>query len=99
MTFNETKRFIVDAAKSQAAMNAHNTVFDANRLIGRNFSDPGVQSDKHTPIPNKATPPPPPPHCPTGPIFNRGGPIGINLFRIRKVPSITSVRGDESHES
>ena len=58
MTFNETKRLIVDAAKSQAAMNAHNTVFEAKRLIGRKFSDPGVQSDKHTPIPNKATPPP-----------------------------------------
>ena len=31
MTFNETRRLIVDAAKSQAAMNAHNTVFEAKR--------------------------------------------------------------------
>merc|ERR1712207_19346 len=49
------ERLIGDAAKSQAAMNAHNTVFDAKRLIGRKFSDPGVQSDmKHWPF--KVTP-------------------------------------------
>jgi len=42
---------IGDAAKSQAAMNAHNTVFDAKRLIGRKFSDAGVQADmKHWPF-------------------------------------------------
>jgi heat shock 70kDa protein 1/2/6/8 len=42
---------IGDAAKSQAAMNAHNSVFDAKRLIGRKFSDPEVQSDmKHWPF-------------------------------------------------
>merc|ERR1712207_25906 len=49
------ERLIGDAAKSQAAMNAHNTVFDAKRSIGRKFSDPGVQSDmKHWPL--KVTP-------------------------------------------
>merc|ERR1712226_812468 len=47
----ETERLIGDAAKSQAAMNANDTVFDAKRLIGRKFSDPGVQSDmKHWPF-------------------------------------------------
>jgi len=51
VAFNETERLIGDAAKSQAAMNATNTVFDAKRLIGRAFTDPGVQSDmKHWPF-------------------------------------------------
>merc|ERR1712038_675493 len=51
VAFTETERLIGDAAKSQAAMNASNTVFDAKRLIGRKFSDPGVQSDmKHWPF-------------------------------------------------
>merc|ERR1712137_76238 len=51
VAFNETERLIGYAAKSQAAMNATNTVFDAKRLIGRKFTDPGVQSDmKHWPF-------------------------------------------------
>jgi len=51
VAFTETERLIGDAAKSQAAMNAYNTVFDAKRLIGRKFTDPGVQSDmKHWPF-------------------------------------------------
>ncbi|ORX82503.1 hsp71-like protein [Anaeromyces robustus] len=46
--FTETERLIGDAAKNQVAMNPHNTVFDAKRLIGRRFNDPEVQSDmKH----------------------------------------------------
>jgi L1 cell adhesion molecule like protein len=51
VAFTETERLIGDAAKSQAAMNAENTVFDAKRLIGRKFTDPGVQGDmKHWPF-------------------------------------------------
>jgi len=51
VAFNETERLIGDAAKSQAAMNANNTVFDAKRLIGRKFTDASVQSDmKHWPF-------------------------------------------------
>merc|ERR1711998_779213 len=39
------------AAKNQVAMNASNTVFDAKRLIGRNFSDEAVKADmKHWPF-------------------------------------------------
>ena len=44
VAFNETERLIGDATKSQAAMNAHNTMFDAKRLIGRKFTDAGVQA-------------------------------------------------------
>jgi len=51
VAFTETERLIGDAAKSQAAMNATNTVFDAKRLIGRKFSDASVQADmKHWPF-------------------------------------------------
>ncbi len=57
VAFTDTERLIGDAAKSQAAMNAHNTVFDAKRLIGRKFSDPGLQSDiKHWPFEVKSGP-------------------------------------------
>jgi L1 cell adhesion molecule like protein len=48
VAFTDTERLVGDAAKNQVAMNPHNTVFDAKRLIGRKFADPGVQSDmKH----------------------------------------------------
>ena len=48
VSFSDTERLIGDAAKNQVAMNPHNTVFDAKRLIGRKFEDPEVQSDmKH----------------------------------------------------
>src|SRR3954465_2798624 len=45
VAFTDTERLIGDAAKNQVAMNPHNTVFDAKRLIGRNFIDQDVQSD------------------------------------------------------
>lgn len=49
--FTDTERLIGDAAKNQVAMNPHNTVFDAKRLIGRKFSDAEVQADmKHFPF-------------------------------------------------
>jgi len=42
---------IGDAAKSQSSKNQKNTVFDAKRLIGRDFTDSNVQSDmKHWPF-------------------------------------------------
>jgi len=45
VAFTSEERLIGEAAKNQAAMNPTNTVFDAKRLIGRNFSDKTVQDD------------------------------------------------------
>jgi len=39
------ERLIGDAAKNQLTTNPENTVFDAKRLIGREFKDQAVQSD------------------------------------------------------
>jgi len=51
VAFTDTERLIGDAAKNQVAMNPSNTVFDAKRLIGRNFNDSTVQKDmKHWPF-------------------------------------------------
>merc|ERR1712214_187077 len=51
VAFTDTERLIGDAAKNQVAMNPRNTVFDAKRLIGRDFSDNTVQRDmKHWPF-------------------------------------------------
>ncbi|GBN94759.1 Endoplasmic reticulum chaperone BiP, partial [Araneus ventricosus] len=41
----EGERLIGDAAKNQLTSNPENTVFDAKRLIGREWSDPTVQKD------------------------------------------------------
>ncbi|WOO76812.1 Endoplasmic reticulum chaperone BiP [Vanrija pseudolonga] len=49
--FTEDERLIGDAAKNQGAQNPTNTVFDAKRLVGRDFKDPDVQKDrKHWPF-------------------------------------------------
>ncbi|PWN39325.1 heat shock protein 70 [Ceraceosorus guamensis] len=51
VAFTDSERLIGDAAKNQVAMNPHNTVFDAKRLIGRKFDDAEVQADaKHWPF-------------------------------------------------
>jgi len=48
VAFTTTERLVGDAAKNQVAMNPHNTVFDAKRLIGRKYNDKSVQNDmKH----------------------------------------------------
>lgn len=41
----EGERLIGDAAKNQLTTNPENTVFDAKRLIGRDWSDSNVQHD------------------------------------------------------
>jgi L1 cell adhesion molecule like protein len=45
VAFTDNERLIGEAAKNQAAMNPENTVFDAKRLIGREFKDATVQKD------------------------------------------------------
>lgn len=50
VSFTDTERIIGDAAKSAAAAFPRSTVFDAKRMIGREFKDPHLQADmKHFP--------------------------------------------------
>jgi heat shock protein 5 len=42
---SDGERLIGDAAKNQLTSNPENTVFDAKRLIGREFKDSSVQAD------------------------------------------------------
>jgi len=49
--FTGEERIIGDGAKNQASINPENTVFDAKRLIGRDFNDKTLQADlKHFPF-------------------------------------------------
>ena len=45
VAFTKEERLIGDSAKNQANANPSNTVYDAKRLIGRDFSEPVVQSE------------------------------------------------------
>ncbi|EAY80236.1 hypothetical protein OsI_35413 [Oryza sativa Indica Group] len=45
VAFTAADRFVGDAAENQAALNPTNTIFEAQRLIGRRFSDKSVQED------------------------------------------------------
>jgi heat shock protein 5 len=42
---SDGERLIGDAAKNQLTINPENTVFDAKRLVGREWTDPNVQAD------------------------------------------------------
>jgi len=46
--FNDKERLVGDAAKNSAAQNPTNTVYDAKRLIGREFNDPLLQKEMKT---------------------------------------------------
>ncbi len=45
VAFTDTERMIGDGAKNQSNMNPENTIFEAKRLIGRQFKDSTVQTD------------------------------------------------------
>lgn len=45
VAFNDTEKLVGDCAKNQCALNPSNTVFDAKRLIGRQFDAEQTQSD------------------------------------------------------
>lgn len=48
VAFTDNDHLVGDSAKMQVAANPTNTIFDAKRLIGREFNDPATQSDmKH----------------------------------------------------
>ncbi|CAG7732187.1 unnamed protein product [Allacma fusca] len=45
VAFSDGERLIGDAAKYHVAVNPRNTIFDAKRLIGRNYDDKKLQED------------------------------------------------------
>ena len=45
VAFCPDEKLVGDAAKNQAVSNPINTIFDAKRLIGRDFNNPAVKSD------------------------------------------------------
>ncbi|XP_008120466.1 heat shock 70 kDa protein II [Anolis carolinensis] len=51
VAFTNSEHLVGDPAKNQASLNPQNTVFDAKRMIGRNYHDATVQEDiKHWPF-------------------------------------------------
>ena len=51
VAFTDQERLVGISAKNQAAQNPENTIFDAKRLIGREFNDRATQADiKHFPF-------------------------------------------------
>lgn len=51
VAFTDSERLIGEAAKNQAAMNTSNTIYDAKRLLGRDFNSSEVQQEiKHLPF-------------------------------------------------
>lgn len=45
VSFSETERLVGDSAKNDSSRNPINTIFDAKRMIGRQFNDSSLQSD------------------------------------------------------
>ena len=73
VAFTPTSLLTGHAAKQQAHLNPHNTVFDSKRLIGRRLDDPLTQRDLSTwPFSVVPTPSSPPPHTPSIMVTHRG---------------------------
>jgi len=45
VSFSDNERLVGEASKNSAAMNPKNTIFDAKRMIGRDYSDDEIQRD------------------------------------------------------
>ena len=45
VAYTDSERLIGDSAKNQASVNPKNTVYDAKRLIGRNYNDKIIEED------------------------------------------------------
>jgi L1 cell adhesion molecule like protein len=45
VTFTNTQRFVGEKAKNHAIIDPNNTIYDAKRLIGRQFDDKTIQAD------------------------------------------------------
>ena len=45
VSFTDKERLIGDSAKTASSQNPTNTVYDAKRLIGRDFNDTSLQED------------------------------------------------------
>lgn len=51
VAYTDTERLVGHAAKNQSSQNPSKTIFDAKRMIGRDFNDSNVQKDiKHFPF-------------------------------------------------
>jgi heat shock 70kDa protein 1/2/6/8 len=46
VSFTDIERLIGDAAKAASSQNPSNTIYDAKRLIGRDYNDTNLQNDK-----------------------------------------------------
>ena len=78
VSFTESERLVGDASKNNCAMNPLNTIFDAKRMIGRQYSDKLLQEDMK--------------HFPFKVVDNNGKPgIKVNFMKEEKVYSAEEI--------
>ena len=93
VSFDSHERLIGDAAKTQSAKNPENTIFDAKRMIGREFTDTTVQSDmKHMPFTIE-------PDAKNKPVFKVSYKNEIKTFQPEEISSMVLVKMKEIAES